>query len=487
VAQIEVKNFSFAYPGGQAVITNFSFQVEKGAFCLLLGPTGSGKTTLLRALKPELHLPGDVQGSIAIDGKQIYAEGMPKASLDTKTSAEKIGFVMQDPGVQIVCDRVWHELAFGLENLGVPQDLLRRRVAELVHFFGIEPWVNAKTGELSDGQKQIVNLASVMAVCPEILLLDEPTAQLDPNAQDSFLNLLDRLNRELGITVIMATHNPVVAAKYASQTVALGPCIDAGPRSEVESLLFPRWEARRKCSLDARPALRLKNLYFRYDRESPWVLRGLNLEVGKGTVHVLVGGNGSGKTSLIKTMAQIEKPQRGKVESLLGNAQAYLPQDPKTLFVCDTVAEEMQEWQKRLALSDEEVQEALSSWGLTQLVHLHPYDLSGGEQEKLALAKLFLTKPELVFLDEPTKGLDACTCADLADRIQKLSDAGTTFVVATHNLDFAEVIADEISMVFNAELACTDFVSDFFDQNLIYRSHDESPLFGAYYALKTRS
>ena len=486
MAIIDVSRFSFSYAPGQsqprAVLSDVSFQVEEGEFCVLVGPTGCGKTTLLRSLKPELSPVGARAGSISVMGLPLLEGGEPvpadRGGIDRKTSAAAIGFVMQDPAMQIVCDTVWHELAFGLENVGTPQEEMRRRVAEVAHFFGIEPWVRQSTEHLSGGQMQLVNLAAVLALRPRLILLDEPTAQLDPNARKRFLFLLARVNRELGLTVVMATHAPEDVSEYATRRIDLGGIGELGSRDDLCESLRPRWAARRSV-LKAQPALQAKEASFRYAREDAWVLRGLDVSVAAGSVHAIVGGNGSGKSTLLKLLAGVEKPQRGKIVNRLAASQAYLPQDPKALFVCDSVAEELAEWRCRCGYSETDEQVALERFGLADDALQHPYDLSGGQRQKLALAKLLLTDPQLMFLDEPTKGLDPASCAEEARLVRALADEGRTVVMVTHDLDFALAVADVVSMVFDGQLACTEPVESFFANNIVYRPNGRSRLFGA--------
>ncbi len=498
MALVEVNGFSFAYPAdgaerrgkmGERVLDEVSFQVEEGDFCLLVGSTGSGKTTLLRSLKPELMPEGERAGSITVAGKKIIENGevvSPKDpdGLSPMESASSIGFVMQSPEAQIVCDTVWHELAFGLENLGVEQDEMRRRVAEVAHFFGIGPWVRSSVETLSGGQKQLVNLAAVLALRPRLLLLDEPTSQLDPNALKQFLFMLGRVNRELGVTIMMTTHAPEDVAPYATRTIAMGEIGDSATREQVEVALLPRWrkwedEVASRGSKDARACcVRVREAMFRYKKDSPWVLRGVDLGVRRGSVHALVGGNGSGKTTLLKLMAKVGSPQRGKVENDLVSAQALLPQDPKTLFVCDSVEEELAEWRERCGYTHDDELEMLRRFSLEGCEKRHPYDLSGGQQQKLAFAKLLLCRPELLFLDEPTKGLDPTSCAEVSLIVRDLAAEGRTVVFVTHDLDFALVTADEVSMLFDGETACTEGAREFFANNLVYRPNAASRLFG---------
>ncbi len=499
VPAVQMRNYTFAYPSGEgdrrespAVLSDVSLRIEQGAFCVLVGATGSGKTTLLRSLKPELAPVGESSGDIFVLGRSLK---QPKAgcvvdhSADSTAnppanpitpleSAQLIGYVMQDPAAQIVCDTVWHELAFGLENLGVEPDQMRRRIAEVAHFFGIEPWIRSKTEDLSGGQKQLVNLAAVLALRPRLLLLDEPTAQLDPNAVKQFLFMLFRVNRELGITVVMATHSPEDVRQYATQRIDLSAPGPIGTFERAKAALSPYFDSRCAQLADAGVALTARDVHFRFDCHAPWVLRGVEFRVRQGSVHALVGGNGCGKTTLLRCLAGVLKPQRGRIDNKLAVSQALLPQDPKALLVCDFVHEELMEWASRCDYDEQTAEAMAQRFGLSDQLSRHPFDLSGGQQQKLAIAKLLLAQPRLLFLDEPTKGLDPASSADLSRIVKALVAEGKTIVLVTHDLDFAFATADEVSMLFDGELACTEPVQDFFDNNLIYRPNSECRFFG---------
>lgn len=499
VPAVQVRNYTFAYPSGEgdrrespAVLSDVSLCIEQGAFCVLVGATGSGKTTLLRSLKPELAPVGESSGDIFVLGrspKQPKAGCVADHSADSTAnppanpitpleSAQLIGYVMQDPAAQIVCDTVWHELAFGLENLGVEPDQMRRRIAEVAHFFGIEPWIRSKTEDLSGGQKQLANLAAVLSLRPRLLLLDEPTAQLDPNAVKQFLFMLSRVNRELGITVVMATHSPEDVRPYATQRIDLSAPGPVGTFERAKAALSPYFSSRCTQLADADAALTARDVHFRFDRHAPWVLRGVEFRVRQGSVHALVGGNGCGKTTLLRCLAGALKPQRGRIDNKLAASQALLPQDPKALLVCDSVREELMEWVSRCAYDEQTAEAMAQRFGLSDQLNRHPFDLSGGQQQKLAIAKLLLAQPRLLFLDEPTKGLDPASSADLSRIVKALVAEGKTIVLVTHDLDFAFATADEVSMLFDGELACTEPVQDFFDNNLIYRPNSECRFFG---------
>ena len=498
---VVVRDFGFQYPrqgsaDAREAVRGVSFQVEQGAFCVMTGSTGSGKTTLLRCMKPELAPVGTRSGSLSVLGYELFgasgdgAHGMGTGAAERAVgddlpvmspleSAQSIGFVMQDPSAQIVCDTVWHELAFGLENIGMPQEQMRRRVAEVAHFFGIEPWIRSSTESLSGGQKQLVNLAAVLALRPRLLLLDEPTAQLDPNAVKQFVFLLSRVNRELGITVVMATHSPEDVEAHATQFVRLDNAVAAASREQAARVLASRRADRAAGLAGGETAISVRGLHYRFERKLSWVLRGIDLDIVQGSIHAIVGGNGCGKTTLLRCIAGVLKPQRGSMKNRLAGSQALLPQDPKALLVCDSVMEELMEWSGRCGYDHAQAMEAAHWFGLDELFDSHPYDLSGGQQQKLALAKLLLAKPRLLLLDEPTKGLDPYSSAGLSRIIRDLADQGTTIVLVTHDLDFAFVVADQISMLFDGEVACSEPAEEFLANNLVYCPNAKSRLFGA--------
>jgi energy-coupling factor transport system ATP-binding protein len=526
---LSAKGFTFAYPASETCIGPIAWQVPQGAFQLLVGATGSGKTTLLKAFKPAIAPHGEQSG-------QLEVFGTPVGQISEFEAATSVGYVSQSPENQLVCDTVWHELAFGLENIGTDQDTMRRRIAEVAHFFGIEPWFRRQIDSLSGGQKQIVTLASVLAMRPRILVLDEPTSQLDPVAEKNFLHALFRVNRELGITVVVATHAPETMAAYATSAVrlengglteaqlstltcgfldlatlkrgsgeesirsvdpagsavsssdatgsvtALNPASLSGsaapvnpPSDSPANCANAQREQESKRPQPARqPAIQLQDLYVRYDRKSDWVLRGLDLAVKPGEIHALIGGNGCGKSTLLQVIAGTLKSERGQLRNTLRKSQALLPQDPKALFVCDTVAEELTEWQKACGYSNEAIERAASWVNLAQRLGNHPYDLSGGQQQLLALAKLLLTNPKLLLLDEPTKGLDPQSKLAVAQKLREEASTGTTIVIATHDLPFAALVADVATMLFDGQSAATQPAAGFFNDNLFYRPLDDS-------------
>ena len=453
---------TFRYSGSHDdVLSGVSMAVPAGAFALLVGGTGSGKSTLLSLAKPQIAPVGDRAGQVRVFGR-------PVDDLDGAEACE-VGYVFQDPDNQIVCDSVWHEMAFGLENLGTPQGEMRRRVAEASYFFGMGPWFHSDTDALSGGRKQLLALASTLVMQPRVLLLDEPTAQLDPIAARNFLHALFRVNRELGCTVVVATHEPELMADYATCAFEL---VDGAVRA-VENLGRFKCEATLAergalCDANAPAAVSARGAWFRYGRDDGWVLRGLDLEVRQGEVHALVGGNGCGKSTLLALIAGTRRAQRGEVRSAI-SAKAMLPQDPKALFAEERVDEELMEWAHIGGYGADEVRAMMGELGLVDRAGLHPYDLSGGQRQMLALGKLLLVHPRLLLLDEPTKGLDRAAREHVADMIEAARRDGVTVVVSTHDLAFVRRIADRVSLMFDGELACTEPVGEFFRNNLFYR------------------
>lgn len=453
---------TFRYPGSRGdVLSGVSMAVPAGAFALLVGGTGSGKSTLLSLAKPQIAPAGDRAGQVRVFGR-------PVDDLDGAAACE-VGYVFQDPDNQIVCDSVWHEMAFGLENLGTPQGEMRRRVAEASYFFGMGPWFHSDTDALSGGRKQLLALASTLVMQPRVLLLDEPTAQLDPIAARNFLHALFRVNRELGCTVVVATHEPELMADYATCAFelvdgAVRPVEEPG-RFKCEAALAERGAL---CDANAPAAVSARGAWFRYGRDDDWVLRGLDLEVRQGEVHALVGGNGCGKSTLLALIAGTRRAQRGEVRSAI-SAKAMLPQDPKALFAEERVDEELMEWAHIGGYGADEVQAMMGELGLADRADLHPYDLSGGQRQMLALGKLLLVHPRLLLLDEPTKGLDRTARERVAGMIEAARRDGVTVIVSTHDLAFVRRVADRVSLMFDGELACTEPVGEFFRNNLFYR------------------
>lgn len=466
IPAIEVRNLSFAYPGADAaVLERLDWSVPQGAFALLVGGTGSGKSTLLSLLKPEIAPAGERTGDARVLGENV-------ADMDVRASAERVGYVFQDPENQIVCETVWHEMAFGLENLGVSRDEMRRRVAETSYFFGLEDWLHRDADTLSGGRKQLLSLAAVLALRPRVLLLDEPTSQLDPVAEKNFLHALFRVNRELGCTVVVATHQPRSMLNYATCAYRIEggrvrDVVDLASFGSREGLLT--LDACQSAPGAAPGVAAIREGWFRYDRAGGWVLRGLDVTFSSGAVHAVVGGNGCGKSTMLSVLAKTAKLQRGRMVRGTASA-ALLPQNPKALLVAETVHDELMEWASTCGYDEAAAQEQAARLGLAGLEARHPYDLSGGQRQLLALAKLLLIGPELLLLDEPAKGLDLASRRIIAHALRDHAKAGGTVIMATHDLDFAEQVSDDVAMMFDGEIACMEPPADFFADNVFYRA-----------------
>ena len=486
---LELEHLCFCYPEASTpVLRDVTLSLPEGAFALVVGATGSGKSTLLSLVKPEISPAGERAGTVRVFGREL-------AELDARELVQTIGYVFQSPENQIVCESVWHEMAFCLENLGTPQDEMRRLVAETSYFFGMEDWFRHDTAKLSGGRKQLLALASTLVAQPRLLLLDEPTAQLDPIAEKNFLHALFRINRELGCTVVVATHSPRAMVDYATcafelhdgalhevrslEALRARPSLGVDGGREDAACRPSRADGRDaqgapaapeggRDTQDAPAAVELERAWFRYERDGAWVLRGLDLRVMAGGIHALVGGNGCGKSTLLGVIAGIHKLQRGRLRTLRGT-KTLLPQDPKALFAAETALDELLEWRGIGGYGPDGAREMLARLGLAGCEGRHPYDLSGGQQQLLALGKVLLVQPRLLLLDEPTKGLDAAARRVLARTLRELRAQGVTVLVATHDLDFVQQLADEVSMLFDGEMACTQPAEEFFERNVYYR------------------
>lgn len=551
--EITIENLSFQYPkASQPVLQNLTFSVQRGEFFTLCGPSGCGKTTLLRQLKPALAPFGKRKGT-------IFFQGIPLETLDERTQSEKIGFVRQNVEHQIVTDKVWHELAFGLESLGYETQSIRRRTAEMASFFGIQNWFHKKVEELSGGQKQLLSLASVMVMQPSLLILDEPTAQLDPIAATEFLNAVKRINQEFGTTIIMTEHRLEEVFPMSDRVIVLeeGRIIAENKPEQIgrdllrmgnsmfASMPVPmriwmsvekesvrqqqnqsreqsyqpdeacpitagegrRWFDRyrighelypmaheitdaeeRTCKTSAEvhegktPTLTVSDVWFRYEKNSPDVLKGIDLQAYPGECLAILGENGVGKSTLLSLLTGENRPYRGKIR-LTASAEitkgkndfrgiALLPQEPQTLFTKKTVKEDMETLISGKQGDSEErknrMEEITELCGLKKLLESHPYDLSGGEQQRAALAKILLTSPDIILMDEPTKGLDGEWKQILSVIIKRLLAEKKTVILVSHDIEFCARTADRCLMLFDGIAVSEGNAMDFFAHNCFY-------------------
>lgn len=481
----KIENFSFTYPEEKNVIKNISFGINEGDFVVISGKSGCGKTTLLKHLKPSLKPEGKMSGTIILD-EEIEDD-------DTK-----IGFVFQNPNDQIVMDKVWHEIAFGLENTAVPLKQMKRRVGEIVNYFNLQNIINRDTQSLSGGEKQLVNLASVMVMNPKVILLDEATAQLDPVNRDEFIKILKQINDDFNVTVIFVEHQLEGLLNVANRLIVMDEgkiIIDDEIKMAVEKMLakeifveslpdyvrissltdelcmsikdarkaltdFDNFDIKEIEDVDIGVLMKIRDLNFGHD---DIVLKNLDLDIRQNEILSIVGANGSGKSSFLRCIAGLVKYQ-GEVTKV-GNVDkiGYLPQDPTTLFLSDKVIDDL------LAVDEsiKSVNIQLDNLGISDLKEKHPFDLSGGQKQLVALAKVLLTKPQLLLLDEPTKGIDALSKENLAALIRGLSKH-MTIIVASHDLEFVAKISDRVAMIFNGQMESVDTMREFFSHNLFY-------------------
>ncbi|WP_461819289.1 ABC transporter ATP-binding protein [Blautia stercoris] len=549
---IEVKNFSFQYPKeSHAALYQVSMEVEEGSFVVLCGKSGCGKSTLLRQFKSVLASHGEKKGEILYGGQNLE-------DVDLRTQSAEIGYVLQNPDNQIVTDKVWHELAFGLESLGYDTPTIRLRVAEMASYFGIHSWFLKNVSELSGGQKQLLNLASVMAMHPKLLILDEPTSQLDPIAASDFLETVRKINRDIGTTVILTEHRLEDVIPWADKVYVMdkGRMIADGTPNQIgeqlrtmghdmflsmpapmqiyagtnSSLRCPltvsqgrRWlseeletkgikikkernqeeTSKKKNSIFGKlsslkkepekeiPEIRIKDVWFRYERDLPDVVKGLSLDIKKGEIFAVVGGNGTGKSTAMSLIARIRFPYRGKIylegkeigkysdDELYHGFLGVMPQNPQSLFVKKTVREDLYEVidGKRERKSEaypiemkkkDAVEGIVSLTRLEGLLERHPYDLSGGEQQRLALAKVLLLRPKILLMDEPTKGIDNHYKKELGEILRKLSEHGVTILMISHDVEFCAQYADRTGLFFQGNVVTSEESKKFFAGNNFY-------------------
>ncbi len=522
----KIENLTFTYPNREnEALRDICLSVNEGEFITLCGKSGCGKTTLLRLLKSALAPHGNLKGSIYFNGKLLR-------DINSKEQAAQIGFVMQNPDNQIVTDKVWHELAFGLESLGYSTPEIRTRVSEMASFFGIQAWFHKKVGELSGGHKQLLNLASIMVMQPSVLILDEPTGQLDPIAAREFLKTLEKINRELGTTVILSEHRLEDALPISDRVVVMdsGKIIaDAEPKKVGEILkllnhdmlaalptpmrIYNAVENNLECPLTVRDArswlekyseknllnadlipkaekantqtktvIEIKDAWFRYEKNLPDVIKGLNVKINKGEFFAIVGGNGTGKTTALSLMSGLNTPYRGevfvngesisRVNNLYKGVLGVLAQNPQCVFVKKTVYLDLLDIMSDTKLSKEEKENRIKAMAalcqIDNLLESHPYDLSGGEQQRAALAKVLLMSPQILLLDEPTKGLDAHFKQVFADILYNLKQNGVTVVMVSHDIEFCAQYADRCAMFFDGNITSLGEPREFFGGKSFY-------------------
>ena len=554
---VEIKDFGFSYPeSSRKVLEHVNLNIKEGTLNVIMGRSGCGKSTLLRQLKSVLAPAGEKEGKI------LY-RNIPLEDTDHRTQSQEIGFVMQNPDNQIVTDKVWHELAFGLESLGYDNATIRLRVAEMASYFGIQKWFYKNVSELSGGQKQLLNLASVMAMHPSLLILDEPTSQLDPIAASDFLETVKKINRDIGTTVLLTEHRLQDIIPYADRVFVMDEgtlFLEGTPREigtklkeqhhgmflsmPVPMQIYAGTESALTCPLtvsegrqwireyikekgikkeeiqqanqrlekqgeknenetagffghlkrqkeNTPPAIQMKDVWFRYEKDSPDVIQDLSLEVKKGEFYALVGGNGTGKSTTLSLLGRVHQPYSGRIyldgkdlrsfsdRELYCGYLGVMPQNPQSIFLKKTVLEDLYSviGGKKEKPSSEypiSMKKEKAIEGIVSLTHLegllnrHPYDLSGGEQQRLALAKVLLLRPKILLMDEPTKGMDAEYKEELGSILKKLQSHGMTIFMISHDVEFVAEYADTTGLFFEGNVVTSKKTRDFFAGNNFY-------------------
>ncbi len=519
MAGFALKDLNFTYPNSEVpALRGIDLDIREGEFLLLIGPSGCGKSTLLRHLKTCLTPHGKRSGSVTFSGR-------PLDELDERAQAARIGFVFQHPDDQIVTDKVWHELAFGLESLGTEPERMRVRVAEMASYFGLESLFYRDVDELSGGQKQLLNLASVMAMSPEALILDEPTSQLDPIAAFDFLSTVKKLNTELGITVVLSEHRLEEAMQFADRVAVMenGRIVAACAPGEAARELFEKGssmylampaaakislglgfeetaltvnEGRRlvnSLGLEKRlihtekpvtergaAALEADDVWFRYEKDEPDVLKGVRMKLFTGEICGLVGGNGTGKSTLLSVLAGVNVPYRGKLRvngkkmknrfSAFEERIGILDQDPRTIFSEETVEADLIKAASNRTKErvDERVAAAVKLMDIGDCLGRNPFDLSGGEQQRSAIAIILLTEPKILMLDEPTKGMDAGVKKALGEKLKELRKEGLAILIVSHDTEFCAEYADRVGLMFDGGIVTENNTRDFFCENIFY-------------------
>ena len=490
---ISYREVTYTYPGKQnAAIHQVSLDLAPKTFTLVVGSSGAGKSTFLRCMNGLVpHFSGgEIQGRIRVNGQD-------PVSATPRWMSRHVGFVFQDPEAQFVVDRVEDEIAFALENEAVDPDEMQQTVAHILDLLGLSGLKNRRLETLSGGERQRVAIAAALALHPQILVLDEPTSQLDPASAEDVLLTLVRLNQEIGLTIVLAEHRLERVLPFVNQIVFLDentPGVIAGsPRQVLEQIDLNAplitlgkalsWKplpltveegksclsrsniapdilegARQPGPRMTVPYISIQNLDYQYDQEQ--VLKSVNLEIFTGQIAVLMGPNGAGKTTLLRTSVGLLRPKIGQVflagEDIVEKHVAevcrdigYLPQDPNALLFADTVREELLITLQNQELSeDDHPPEALLEWlGIADLADSYPRDLSVGQRQRVALAAIMITHPKALLLDEPTRGLDYSAKRELARLLKTWRNEDIAILLVTHDVELAAAVADRVVLM----------------------------------------
>ena len=486
MACIEIENLGFTYPSRQTLTLNgITTRVPSGAFVLLTGPTGCGKSTLLRTLNGLIpHASaGTLTGTVHLNGKNLATQPLA-------TTCQQAALLFQNPENQLFCTLVEDEIAFGLENLGFPSEEIKERIAFALEQVGLPRFENREISSLSGGQKQRVALAAICAMQPQILLLDEPTSHLDPQGTRDILDIVAKLNKEMGITVILATHRTrevaplcdyvwlmdegqlcldlpkIEAFQDSAPYQRLGVQVPVGETVPSATQLPPRITSVPAPSENSN--LSISELHFRYPNTDKDAVRDISCEVQCGEVLAIMGANGSGKTTLIHLIAGLLRPSVGEV-TIAGKARRRVKlhrlagevgivfQNPDLLLQAKTVCDEVAFGPKNLRFPtkklEERVNKTLARFDLSNLAAEAPYALSRGQRQRTAVAAIFSLHPALFLLDEPTTGQDAQHLYRLMDELcDEIRRENKTLIFATHDMDLTLKYADRVLLLLDGKV-----------------------------------
>ena len=513
---LEVKHLGKAF-GSNQVLRDIDFSVSPGDVTCIIGPSGSGKSTLLRCLNM-LETPST--GEINYHGTDITSK-----NVNVSEYRSKVGMVFQNFNLFNNMTALKNCTVGQVKVLKKSKEEAEKKALYYLEKVGMAPYINAKPKQLSGGQKQLLNLAATMVLGPEILILDEPTAQLDPIAAENFLGTLKKINDELGITVILSEHRLDNVLAYGNKVIVMDSgkiqyCgepykilehnIDedvlklmpmatriyyesgmegADEKTPISISDGRRWlerlvkngsknvediekgldkeineNTKRNISEDINKkvivkndyAIKCKNVWFRYEKASPDIIKGLNFEIKKGEIFAILGGNGTGKTTTMGIISGIRKAYRGKIK--INGTVSALPQNVQTLFKEETVEDEL------IGVSSN----LIEKMELINVLKQHPYDISGGQQQKAALAKVLAKNPDILLLDEPTKAIDVIYKESLGRLMMDLKNQGKTIVMVSHDLDFCGQYADRCGLFAQGKLIGVNNVRKFFTKNKFY-------------------
>jgi energy-coupling factor transport system ATP-binding protein len=510
---IDIKNLNYRYPeSSKLALENINLEIERGDLVLVLGNSGSGKSTLAKCISRAV--PNFYGGTIS---GQVFLKDQDVDEMNHKQRAQEITMVFQDPERQLVMDRVHREIAFGLENVGTPESQFKRKIWEALQFLGISDLAYREINTLSGGQKQKVALASAIAYIPKCIILDEPTSQLDPAAAEEIINIVKKINEELGITVIVIEQKVGKWFDYADKILVLrdGKQIFHGDRNELYTStdeyaksFMPSYlklssclgvsqlpkgfkEARKAVSnykiknsikenykASMSELIEIKDLTCKYEHSE--ALKKLSFQLYEKDFLGIIGANGAGKSTLLKAImglikysGSIKLKDKGEIKKLklkeLAQTIGYVSQNPNDYISKETVYEELKFTLDNFKLEHKDIiEETLKALDIYHLKDVNPRDTSGGERQRIAIASILVLRPKLLLLDEPTRGLHGEAKKKLGETLKKLNASGTTVVMITHDMDFAAQFCSRFLLMFDGQKASEGNAEEVLGSSIYY-------------------